>query len=327
MAAGYVYVLVNSSMPGLVKVGKTRRLPAERVQELSSATGVATPFVVAFEEPCDDCDALESAVHAELEERGFRQAQNREFFRATPNEVIRVILGVMERERALSINGDLRDIDEMPPQPWEDLMDEADALHHGDGDTFQDIDEAIRVYKLAARMGAPEACRSLGSILFFRVGPGGDHREALDWFKEGTKRGAFECYLWMARIFCEQRHFDNALKAFRKFFEYRNVWLNMHPTKSGAHVWDIEQYVHMCLDYRLPIEFPEFIGEARDRILSRVVPRLTDCISVREREELTRVQNLLAGTPSPTSKWSVSYAFTHTLGNSSVTTSKIVTRP
>ena len=41
---GYVYVLINSSMPNLVKIGKTTKDPNERVKELSSATGVATPF-------------------------------------------------------------------------------------------------------------------------------------------------------------------------------------------------------------------------------------------------------------------------------------------
>ena len=311
MVAGYVYVLVNSSMPGLVKVGKTRRLPSERVQELSSATGVATPFVVAFEELCDDCDAVESAIHAELEERGFRQAQNREFFRATPNEVIRIMLSVVERERTSSASNGVQDTSEVSSQPWDDLMNEADALYNGDGDTIQDVDEAIRVYKLAVRMGAPEACRSLGSIYFFVSDIGGDRREALEWFKEGAKRGAFDCYIWMARIFCEEKHFVNALKAFRKFFEERAEWLTKHPSGDVLYAWDIEQYIHLCLEHRLPIEFPKLIGKARDNILSRVVPRLSDQLSVREREELTRVRDVLLATISEPAKWSISSSFTY----------------
>ena len=35
MEPGWGYVLVNSSMPGLAKVGRTTRSPAERVAELS----------------------------------------------------------------------------------------------------------------------------------------------------------------------------------------------------------------------------------------------------------------------------------------------------
>ena len=45
---GYVYVLVNPSMEGYVKIGKTKRKPEVRVQELSQATGVPTPFILAY---------------------------------------------------------------------------------------------------------------------------------------------------------------------------------------------------------------------------------------------------------------------------------------
>lgn len=34
---GYIYVLANSAMPDLVKVGKTTRTPAERAAELSKS--------------------------------------------------------------------------------------------------------------------------------------------------------------------------------------------------------------------------------------------------------------------------------------------------
>src|SRR5947207_4857136 len=97
---GYIYVLVNSSLPGLVKVGKTTRLPSERVQELSGATGVPTPFIVAFEQIFEDCDAAEACVHAALERQGLRQSNNREFFRASAAEVIRVILTTAENEQS-----------------------------------------------------------------------------------------------------------------------------------------------------------------------------------------------------------------------------------
>ncbi len=311
MAKGYVYVLVNSSMPGLVKVGKTTRLPSERGQELSRATGVATPFVVAFEELCSDCDAIEFAVHAELEARGFRQATNREFFRAPPSDVIRIVLNVVEKAKSSLSEEYVGNENGSSPSSWADLMAEADALYEGDGDNLQDVSEAIRVYKLAAKMGSPEACRSLGSIYFFGAEVHEDHREALEWFKEGAKRGGFDCYLWMARIFCRQQHFENALKSFRKFFDERARWLSSCPSGNDSHTWEIEQYLHMCLDYRLPIEFPEPVDKARDRILSRVVPRLTDQLSPQEREELTRVRDVLLATMSGANQWKTAYSCTY----------------
>ena len=38
------YVLVNESMPGLVKIGKTTQSVEKRMKELSSPTGIASPF-------------------------------------------------------------------------------------------------------------------------------------------------------------------------------------------------------------------------------------------------------------------------------------------
>jgi len=39
----YVYVLVNKSMPDMVKIGMTIREVEERAKEISGATGVPTP--------------------------------------------------------------------------------------------------------------------------------------------------------------------------------------------------------------------------------------------------------------------------------------------
>src|ERR1700730_5084040 len=92
MSAGYVYVLANSSMPGLVKVGKTTRLPSARAEELSGVTGVATPFIVVYEEFFDDCDAVEALVHTKLSVGGLRLSDSREFFRAPVSDVIKAII-------------------------------------------------------------------------------------------------------------------------------------------------------------------------------------------------------------------------------------------
>jgi hypothetical protein len=97
-AGGYVYALLNSAMPGLVKIGKTEREPDDRAKELSGATGIPTPFVVAYEECFEDCSAAEDYVHALLEQTGFRVAQNREFFCAPVKAAIQAIAKAKERE-------------------------------------------------------------------------------------------------------------------------------------------------------------------------------------------------------------------------------------
>lgn len=61
--AGYIYVLINPSMDGLVKIGKTTRDPSGRAKELSGATGVPSPFLLAYETLIGDCSAAEEFVY------------------------------------------------------------------------------------------------------------------------------------------------------------------------------------------------------------------------------------------------------------------------
>lgn len=77
MSKGYVYILKNPSMPGLLKIGKTTRSVAQRCNELF-VTGVPTPFEVVAEMCAPDCGELERYVHKALQE--FRVSECREFF-------------------------------------------------------------------------------------------------------------------------------------------------------------------------------------------------------------------------------------------------------
>lgn len=95
--AGYIYLLVNPSMPGLVKVGRTGQPPSRRATALGGATGVPTPFEVVFEVLVPDQRAAEAYVHRALEERGCRVSGNREFFAVQPDEVIRLMVDVHDR--------------------------------------------------------------------------------------------------------------------------------------------------------------------------------------------------------------------------------------
>lgn len=88
---GYVYVMTNSSIEGQVKIGKTTRDPYERAKELSSATGVPTPFVVVFYKQFKDCHFAEKTIHQYLEKKGYRVNNNREFFNMSIPEAIDVV--------------------------------------------------------------------------------------------------------------------------------------------------------------------------------------------------------------------------------------------
>lgn len=74
----YVYVLVNKSMPGMVKIGMTTNTPAKRAMEINKATGVPTPWIPVWSLKCYASRILEQRVHEHLSQ--YRVAYNREMF-------------------------------------------------------------------------------------------------------------------------------------------------------------------------------------------------------------------------------------------------------
>lgn len=93
MTPGYVYILVNPCMPGLIKIGRTLRDARTRARELSS-TGVPTPFQVAFELFSEQHEKLETMAHQTLGD--FRVDVTREFFRYPLDKAIALLLELAE---------------------------------------------------------------------------------------------------------------------------------------------------------------------------------------------------------------------------------------
>src|SRR5260370_21009125 len=86
---GYVYILTNPTMPGLVKIGSTKLLPEARASQLST-TGVPVPFqVIAFYR-------FENELRAERELQAMFSRQRvhprREFFETTIEEARSALL-------------------------------------------------------------------------------------------------------------------------------------------------------------------------------------------------------------------------------------------
>ena len=88
----YVYVLVNKSVPGMVKIGMTTTTPDERAHQISSATGVPTPWIPVFSFKCYRSDLLEEEVHEYF--AAYRVNDGREMFSVdsyTAQKVIEVL--------------------------------------------------------------------------------------------------------------------------------------------------------------------------------------------------------------------------------------------
>ncbi len=114
MAGGYVYLLTNPSMLGIVKIGCTLRDSRARARKLYT-TGVPTPFEVAFEVFSEESEELEGRMHARLTD--FRVNGNREFFRYPLKDTINLLLQLQGQSSrldsvfsAMSILGRLKEL-------------------------------------------------------------------------------------------------------------------------------------------------------------------------------------------------------------------------
>jgi hypothetical protein len=80
---GFIYVLSNESMPGLLKVGLTENSVRQRIRELSGSTGVPTEFKLekAFEIDAHLLFRVEQTIHRNLKDAGFHH--QKEFFKVS----------------------------------------------------------------------------------------------------------------------------------------------------------------------------------------------------------------------------------------------------
>jgi hypothetical protein len=88
---GYVYVLSNSKMPGLVKIGRTNQVD-QRARELSRQTGVPTDFAVEAKFASHAPEEHESEIKRRLHSK---RIVGKEFFEMDLGEAIRIVQAVV----------------------------------------------------------------------------------------------------------------------------------------------------------------------------------------------------------------------------------------
>lgn len=75
---GYVYILKNSRLHGLVKIGYTTTSVQERVDTINNATGVAEKFEIFSFYKVNDAQKMEATIHKKLAK--YRTRNHKEFF-------------------------------------------------------------------------------------------------------------------------------------------------------------------------------------------------------------------------------------------------------
>jgi len=91
-----IYIMSNSAIPDLLKIGYTGKPVEERCKELSKATGIPVPFKVEYIfRLYGRGEELEREIHRYLEHK--RNTSRREFFDVTLDEAIAAIKKVGEK--------------------------------------------------------------------------------------------------------------------------------------------------------------------------------------------------------------------------------------
>lgn len=270
---GYVYVLMNPSMQNLVKIGKTKREPEERAKELST-TGVPTPFIVVYSCYFENCSKAEYFVHEYLESEGFRVSSKREFFEIPIKDAIDSVMKAKENfgefekinsENIEEFEENFEDeTDDYDPdydnEEIRETLNKAQEYEYGAGDELQDIDEAIKYYLKAVKLGSIEACQSLAYIYQNGDEVKEDKDKAMKYFKEGAKRGDISCYACLAPLYLELEKEDNAYKCWQKYFTLSE---NMHYA-NGAN------YLRLIVSYPRKIEFLDKLKTLGDEVFENL---------------------------------------------------------
>ena len=97
--SGYIYILSNPRMKGLLKIGLSTRAVKERIAELSSATGVPAPFEVEAYFVSSDPEGHEQQIHASLAEY---RVKGKEFFEVPFSKALQVVESVCKTSPAYS---------------------------------------------------------------------------------------------------------------------------------------------------------------------------------------------------------------------------------
>lgn len=93
---GYIYILENHSIPGILKIGYTDRSVQDRVREINSATGVITPWYSISHYHCKSPKHIETLVHQSLS----THRVNKEGFNVSLKQAKKIIEHIIDENNA-----------------------------------------------------------------------------------------------------------------------------------------------------------------------------------------------------------------------------------
>lgn len=218
--AGYVYILINPSLNGVVKIGKTQNSPDERAKELSSATGVPTPFFVAYSSYFKDCAAAEKYIHSQLAHT--RTNSGREFFRISVREAIEF---VRVAEELLGTTLPIPQSSLFRENPKE-IFQLANKYRYGEN--YEEyFEKSLALYEEAAEAGFTLAYWKTGRMYLEGEGCKANKAKAVKTFMRGVELGVDLCWTELANIQFSDKIFERWEYCWNRYFESRTFRENI----------------------------------------------------------------------------------------------------
>lgn len=163
MPDGYIYVLSNLAMPGLLKIGRTDRHPEQRARELRT-TGVPHPFILEHYVDVEDSAQAEAQIHGLLQGKGARMSTDREFFSISLHEAIETLDLV---SRAVMQAPDFSRVAQLSQLAAEIRTPKKES-------GFEEYEVAANQLVALARRGYPPAMKAAANLFEFNY-PSGPH--------------------------------------------------------------------------------------------------------------------------------------------------------
>ncbi len=284
------YALEASPLQGLIKVGKTTRHPKDRAKELSSHTGVPTPYIVAYYKKVGDCNKAERFVHSQLENNGFRVSENREFFNASLADVIDIML---EAETIYAQHKLAHD--DLEHDPYEETREEAltllargNELYFGVDESKSNHKEARILYKQSAKLGCAEAYYRLGGIFSYAHGVTRDPKQAYVYYSNAVTRGFARANIELAMHHIDQGEFSESFKFWKAYLR------ELHTYREYEMTSDIFWYIVACYrDKKTPPKLKNLCA-IKDHLLEYAQTVITEKSDNPDyKDKLERVRNFL----------------------------------
>ena len=210
MTNGYIYILINPALEkDLLKIGKTTKTPEERAAEISSSTGVATGYYVAYEAETDDCHRAEVLIHEELAK--YRYNINREFFKIPLKKAIPIVENIASKTRKPSEDEICEEGEDSEYKRAETLNDLGTAEYNAGN-----YEKAIEAHKeaISIRLDFFEAYADLGAD-YYMIGLNEDSEKAVRKALSINPRHA-SALSTLGAIFYDAKLYDEAIKVLKE---------------------------------------------------------------------------------------------------------------